>query len=273
MKSRKYNQFEDNDNVNNNFIDYYNNNIKEIKSSKENNNLKLSSQDDSQIIKSNQNNNSSIQFKNYKELNSNDKEEKNYNNNEEENINSNDSNVLNYNYLETEKIENGDDEDEEGIGPGSKSLEDIIHELKAENKELRNDMKKLYFLTQENKNNLIEHIQILKDENYRLKNEKKELEYRLLVNEGKNNELKDDNEKIVNANKIMQQRYLNEIKELNCQLNNYKIKLNNLTLNYDQLLNEFHFIKKEKIFQMSQPVYTIPGKNTNEKNNYEKNEI
>ena len=128
-------------------------------------------------------------------------------------------------------------------------------------------MKKLYFLTQENKNNLIEHIKILKDENYRLKNEKKELEYRLLINEGKNSELKADNEKYINENKIIQQRYLNEIKELNCQLNNYKIKLNSLTLNYDQLLNDFHYIKKEKIFKMSEPIYTVPSQNKIGENN------
>ena len=178
-----------------------------------------------------------------------------------ENLNSNYSNFLNYNYLESEKNQNGEEE------TCNKSLEEIINDLKAENKELRNDMKKLYFLTQENKNNLIEHIQILKDENYKLKNEKKELEYRLLINEKKNNELKADNENYINENKIIQQRCLNEIKELNCQLNNYKIKLNNISLNYDQLLNDFHYIKKEKIFQMSDPIYSFPSKNNNEEKN------
>ena len=154
----------------------------------------------------------------------------------------------------------------------NKSVEDIIHDLRCENRELRNDMKKLYFLTQENKNNLIEHIQMLKEENYRLKNEKKEFEYRLLINEGKNNDLKADNEKFINENKIMQQRYLNEIKELNCQLNNYKIKLNSLSLNYDQLLNDFHYIKKEKIFEMSEPIYSIPSQNHRRENKeYNKN--
>ena len=107
-------------------------------------------------------------------------------------------------------------------------------------------MKKLYFLTQENKNNLLEHIQILKSENFKLKNEKKNLEYKLLILEGKNEELKADKEKEENENKISQQKLLNEIKELNCQLNNYKIKLNNLSLNYDQLLNDFHYIQKIK---------------------------
>ena len=76
--------------------------------------------------------------------------------------------------------------------------------------------------------------------------------------------MKADNEKNENENKIIQQKYLNEIKELNCQLNNYKIKLNNLSLNYDQLLNDFHYIKKEKIFQMSEPIYEFPSQNKND---------
>ena len=162
------------------------------------------------------------------------------------NYDPNDSNVLNYNYLETERI-NLDEDDIYNNIDNNKSLEEIINKLKEENKELKNDMKKLYFLTQENKNNLLEHIQILKEENFKLKNEKKNLEYKLLISESKNSELIVDKEKEENENKIIQQRYLNEIKELNCQLNNYKIKLNNLKFNYEQLLNDFQYVQKDKI--------------------------
>ena len=162
------------------------------------------------------------------------------------NFDPNDSNVLNYNYLETERI-NIEEDDNYNIIDNNKSLEEIIHKLKEENKELKDDMKKLYFLTQENKNNLLEHIQILKEENFKLKNEKKNLEYKLLITESKNSELLADKEKEENENKIIQQRYLNEIKELNCQLNNYKIKLNNLKFNYEQLLNDFQYVQKDKI--------------------------
>ena len=68
---------------------------------------------------------------------------------------------------------------------------------------------------------------------------------------------------------------MNEIKELNCQLTNYKIKLNNLSLNYDQLLNDFHYIKKEKIFQMSEPDYSYSNKKTSNTDeiNYENKNI
>ena len=161
--------------------------------------------------------------------------------NKKNNFNLCDSNImLNYNY-------ELDDDENNNIDYNNKTPEEIIKQLKAENSELKNDMKKLYFLTQENKNNLLEHIQYLKTENYKLKNDKKNLEYKLLVCEGKNLELNADKEKEANENKIIQQKYLNEIKELNCQLNNYKIKLNNLSLNYDQLLNDFHYINNEKI--------------------------
>ena len=162
------------------------------------------------------------------------------------NYDPNDSNVLNYNYLETERINLEEDDIYNNID-NNKSLEEIINKLKEENKELKNDMKKLYFLTQENKNNLLEHIQILKEENFKLKNEKKNLEYKLLISESKNSELIVDKEKEENENRIIQQRYLNEIKELNCQLNNYKIKLNNLKFNYEQLLNDFQYVQKDKI--------------------------
>ena len=170
--------------------------------------------------------------------------------NKKNNFDQNESNVLNYYYLDSERI-NSEEEDiynksNTNNFTNNKPLEEIIKKLKEENKELKNDMKRLYFLTEENKNNLMEHIQILKSENYKLKNEKKNLEYKLLILEGKNEELKADKEKEENENKISQQKLLNEIKELNCQLNNYKIKLNNLSLNYDQLLNDFHYIQKIK---------------------------
>ena len=171
--------------------------------------------------------------------------------NKKNNFDQNESNVLNYNYLDSERI-NSEEEDiynksNTNNFTNNKPLEEIIKKLKEENKELKNDMKRLYFLTEENKNNLMEHIQILKSENYKLKNEKKNLEYKLLIIESKNAELILDKEKDDNENKIIQQRYLNEIKELHCQLTNYKIKLNNLKLNYDQLVNDVHYIQNDKI--------------------------
>jgi len=205
-------------------------------------NINMNSQDDLLNInninedKTNEllNNNTNIDKDNYKN-------KKNY-------LDENESNMLNYNYLDTEGIYTGEDDTYNSNNfYKNKSSEEIIDELRKENKELKNDMKKLYFLTQENKNNLLEHIQMLKEENYKLKNDKKGLEYKLLLSEKQNAELLVDKDKEVNENKVIQQRYLNEIKELNCQLNNYKIKLNSLSLNYDQLVNDLHYINKDKI--------------------------
>ena len=175
-------------------------------------------------------NNNSIQIEKYIGINNKEEEIKLQEKMENENIN--ESNILNYNYL---------DNVEEGY---NKSLEETINDLKNENTELRNDMKKLYFLTQENKNNLIEHIKMLKNENFILKKEKNDLEYCLLSKERKINELTADNEKLVNDNKKNELKYLDEIKELNCQLNNYKLQLNKLKLDYDQLSNDFNYFKK-----------------------------
>ena len=47
----------------------------------------------------------------------------------------------------------------------------------------------------------------------------------------------------------MKEKYDNEIKELNCQLNNYKAKLNYLNLEYQNLLENFHKFKQESIIQ------------------------
>ena len=202
---------------------------KEGKNNNENINLNIISQDD--LI-------------NINNINLDKKEEFYYNYNQNNNdINIKSKKKLHYNYLE----EKEEEEDNTYNNNLNKSSLDIINKLKKENNELKNDMKKLYFLTQENKNNLLEQIQKLKDENFKLKNETKNLEYKLLIIEGKNAELLLDKEKEEKENKIIQQKYLNEIKELNCQLNNYKIKLNDVNLNYEQLLNDFHFIQNDKI--------------------------
>ena len=47
----------------------------------------------------------------------------------------------------------------------------------------------------------------------------------------------------------MKEKYDNDIKELNCQLNNYKTKLNYLNLEYQNLLENFHKFKQESIIQ------------------------
>ena len=204
---------------------------KEEKNKSENIDINIISRDDLINI------NTNINLDKNDDLNNN-----NINTNSKKNLDKNNKSELNYNYLEDDDNTYNTNDYINKSNNTNNSSEDIINKLKEENNELKNDMKKLYFLTQENKNSLLEHIQLLKDENFKLKNEKKNLEYKLLIIEGKNAELLLDKEKEENENKIIQQKYLNEIKELNCQLNNYKIKFNNLNLNYEQLLNDFHYI-------------------------------
>ena len=178
--------------------------------------------------------------------------------NSSDNKNSNE-NLLNYNYDNVEE-NNFLMNNTEG-----KTNEEIISALIKENNELRNDMKKLYFLTRENKNSLLNRIQLLKDENYKIKAEKNNLEYQLLMEKNKNNELEADNEKLIDDHKVVKDKYLNEIRELNCQLNNYKLNLDKITLEYDQLLSDYHFLKKQQIFQMPLPV-------SQSRNNIQENE-
>ena len=49
----------------------------------------------------------------------------------------------------------------------------------------------------------------------------------------------------------MKDKYDNEIRELNSQLNNYKSRLNHLNFEYQNLLENFHKLKQEIIFQNS----------------------
>ena len=49
--------------------------------------------------------------------------------------------------------------------------------------------------------------------------------------------------------KVMQDKYENEISELNTQLNNYKLKISSLNFEYQNLLENFHKLKQDLIFQ------------------------
>ena len=58
-----------------------------------------------------------------------------------------------------------------------------------------------------------------------------------------------DKNEIINEKKIMQDKYENEISELNTQLNNYKLKITSLNIEYQNLLENFHKLKQDLIFQ------------------------
>lgn len=60
--------------------------------------------------------------------------------------------------------------------------------------------------------------------------------------------------------KSKKKNFLDEIKDLNCKLNNFKNRINRITFDYDQLLNDYYYLQSEKIFQIKMP------------DNYEENE-
>ena len=156
-----------------------------------------------------------------------------YNPNDENNIF---SNILNYNYLDNQ---NNQVPDRDINDYKEKEIELLL----KENRELKVDIKKLFFFTDQNKNKLI-------------------LQENILTNS------EVDKHEIINEKKIMKDRYDNEIKELNCQLNNYKSKLNYLNFEYQNLLENFHKLKQESIFYESRRRNPYVNKIYEEKKQY-----
>ena len=159
----------------------------------------------------------------------------NLNNEKNDNNNKNNENILtnflNYNYLDNKNIQlpnKDDNKDEE------------IYKLLKENRELKIDMKKLFYLTDQNKNELEMKIKELIEENFNLKQEIHELKNKLILQTNILTNTEVCKHEIINEKQIMKEKYDNEIKELNCQLNNYKAKLNYLNLEYQNLLENFH---------------------------------
>lgn len=110
-------------------------------------------------------------------------------------------------------------------------------------------MKKLFYLTDQNKNELEMKIKELIEENFNLKQEIHELKNKLILQTNILTNTEVCKHEIINEKQIMKEKYDNEIKELNCQLNNYKAKLNYLNLEYQNLLENFHKFKQESIIQ------------------------
>lgn len=153
---------------------------------------------------------------------------------------------LNYNYLcgvETPKREINYDQEPEKI----------IMQLQRENTELRSDIKNLFYYTDQNKNELQDTIAKLSDENYNIKKENFELKNKILLQENIIKNLEADNNELNSAKNIIKTKYDNEIIELNCQLNEYKTKLNSLNFEYQTLLQNYHTLKEEVLLEQSKP--------------------
>ncbi len=168
----------------------------------------------------------------------------NQNNRKNENNNKNDENILfnflNYNYLDNKNNQLPDKDLFD-------NKEEAIYKLLKENSELKFDIKKVLFFTERNENDLVMKIKELSEENINLKQEIHELKNKLILQTNILTNTEVDKHQIINEKQIMKEKYDNEIKELNCQLNNYKAKLNYLNLEYQNLLENFHKFKQESI--------------------------
>ena len=170
----------------------------------------------------------------------------NQNNRKNENNNKNDENILfnflNYNYLDNKNNQLPDKDLFD-------NKEEAIYKLLKENSELKFDIKKVLFFTERNENDLVMKIKELSEENINLKKKIHELKNKLILQTNILTNTEVDKHQIINEKQIMKEKYDNEIKELNCQLNNYKAKLNYLNLEYQNLLENFHKFKQESIIQ------------------------
>ena len=124
-----------------------------------------------------------------------------------------------------------------------------IQKLLNENQELKNDLNQLFFFTDQNKTQLEFKIKELLDENFNLKQQINELKSKILLQQNILSNSEIDKNEIINEKKIMQDKYENEISELNTQLNNYKLKISSLNIEYQNLLENFHKLKQDLIFQ------------------------
>ena len=124
-----------------------------------------------------------------------------------------------------------------------------IQKLLNENQELKNDLNQLFFFTDQNKTQLEFKIKELLDENFNLKQQINELKSKILLQQNILSNSEIDKNEIINEKKVMQDKYENEISELNTQLNNYKLKISSLNFEYQNLLENFHKLKQDLIFQ------------------------
>ena len=180
----------------------------------------------------------SLNVYNHSNINLNNRTNDNNNKNDENKL----SNLLNYNYLDSKNNQLPD-----------KDLfdckEEEIYKLLKENRELKFDMKQSLYFSEKNINELKMKIKELSEENFNLKQEIYELKNKLILQTNILSNTEVDKHEIINEKQIMKEKYDNDIKELNCQLNNYKTKLNYLNLEYQNLLENFHKFKQESIIQ------------------------
>jgi hypothetical protein len=144
----------------------------------------------------------------------------------------NNSNFLSHNYI-----------DSNGNFPERETKEykfEEIYNLIKENIKIKSDLKQLFYLTDQNKIELEKTIKELSEENYNLKSKLNELKERIIFQQNIISSSEQNKIKIEKEKDMIKEKYENDIRELKNQLNIYQTQLNDLNLNYQNLLNDYN---------------------------------
>ena len=142
------------------------------------------------------------------------------------------SNFISYNYIDS----NGNFLERE---TKEYKFEEIYNLIK-ENIEIKSDLKQLFYLTDQNKIELEKTIKELSEENLNLKNKLNELNERIIFQQNIISSSEENKIKIEKEKYMIKEKYENDIRELKNQLNIYQTQLNDLNLNYQNLLNDYN---------------------------------
>lgn len=164
-------------------------------------------------------------------------------------INSNPNSFTNYKNLNYDYFSNIDVY--QNLNNSTEENEQIIIQLQNENKELRNDIRHLFQITDQNKNELQKNLVKVTEDNHNLKKENFDLKNRIILQDNIIKNLEADKTQIENQKTIIKAKYENEILELNSQLNEYKLKLNTLNLEYQNILHNYHQLKSAVILEQT----------------------
>lgn len=152
---------------------------------------------------------------------------------------------LNYNYLNS-NIDNLKDTSRQPTeitigGTEGDYNNPLIVKLKQENNELKQDIQKLFHLSDSSKKELELKLKQITDENFQLKQQNTELKNQIILNQNMINSSNTEKTEVMKEKKLLKSNYENEIIELNKQLSEYKARLNKMTYDYQNLYENFHY--------------------------------
>lgn len=154
---------------------------------------------------------------------------------------------LNYNYLNPNIDDLKDTSRQQteqtipGMNEGDNNHQLLILKLNRENNELKQDIQKLFHLSDSNKRELEMKLKQFSDENFQLKHQNTELKNQMILNENMINNSNTDKAEGIKEKQLLKANYENEIIELNKQLSEYKARLNKMTYEYQNLNDNYNY--------------------------------